>query len=556
MGMGLRRAPRGSIGSGRGRTLLEQSFPVTHMRSSIGAKSEPGAVTWSLNMIPVEGYLRQRPPFRRLNSSSSPVTALCQGQLFKADGTVVTWVLDGDSGGTIKTFNWSTLAFTTTVSAANLSSASITLNASGRAYWCVFNNLVVFNDGTNRPWTWDGTSGAGGLTSLTNAPSVCYGRPTVYYAKLFFIKNTDRRTIVWSEENAANTGYEAGGYSNVWTLGQDTTAPIVAVHGTNDGLFYFRPNSIGVIRGAVGTDFVTSGVQPSVSTEHGCVSPDGVARESARDVWFVNQHGSPCVIPAGGEAREVYAIRSSLDATGPSDLFGYDDFAVTPSAIVIADMRISLLRAGLAWPFPTVWVGMTTATGSPGVALLLHEDTGRAVTWVKPFGTGALSMVALEPLYDTTEGEWVMGYVTGGYLFVAGHQRVIAGNDMNTSGAQVDMTCRVITAPLGSDAPLELHYDMLHLAIGGANTNQLSGTAQVLTSRKPRVPSASTAQSWATTTLETSEPRTQHLRLGLNQAGRWARVMVQSPGTLGMGGFSIHGIGVEVVPESVGSDVL
>lgn len=544
-----------AIRAGTGPVLLSQDFPVTHMAPSVGIPAPSGSCSWLLNMIPVDGYLRQRPPFSRLNSSAGPNTPLAQGQLWKGDGTVVTWVLNG--GGTIYSFDWSTLAFTSVVSTANFTTAGITVKASGRAYWCVFNNTLVVNDGTNRPWTWDGTSGAGGLTSLSNAPSACYGRPTVYYAKLFFIKNSDRRTIVWSEENLANTGYEAGGYSNVWVLGQTTSAPLTAIHGTNDGLYYWRASSVGVIRGAVSTDFATSGVHDSVSGEHGCVAVEGVAMAGQRDIWFVNQHGSPCFLPAGGSPVELAGMGVNLSTSYPSDGFGYGDFTTTMSATVLADMRVVYVRNGLAWPFPTVWVTLTTDAGAPGVALVLNAETRLPVCWVKPFGANALSMSVLENLYDTVQGEWMPCYLaTGfGFLYGAGHQRSISGNDQGSAGASADTTCRLVTSPMAGDAPLEMLFDILHLVVGGANSNQISGTAQLLTSRKPYVSLASTAQSWTTTLLATGSPRQQHLRLGFAQSGRWARVMVQTPGALGLGGFSVHDIRLEAIPQAVGLEV-
>src|SRR5688572_19105391 len=87
------------------------------------------------------------------------------------------------------------------VSTANLTTAGIVLANVGRVFMVPFNGLMLISDGVNLAFTWNGTAGAGGLVELTNAP-VFYGRPTVYYGKVFGIKDTERDTIVWSEENA------------------------------------------------------------------------------------------------------------------------------------------------------------------------------------------------------------------------------------------------------------------------------------------------------------------------------------------------------------------
>ena len=98
-------------------------------------------------------------------------------------------------GGKFYTYNWGTDVFTEVVTAANFTTASITLSSTAKCYAVTMADKMVVTDGVNTPWMWDGTTGASGLTKLTNCP-VLYGRPTVYYAKLFGIKNTERSTMV------------------------------------------------------------------------------------------------------------------------------------------------------------------------------------------------------------------------------------------------------------------------------------------------------------------------------------------------------------------------
>lgn len=241
--------------------------------------------------------------------------------------------LDGDEftvaivGGTFYTLDWSTETWSNVVTAANFSSASITVSSSARIYGVPFNNTMVFTDGVNNPWTWTGASGAGGLTSLTNAP-VAFGPPTVYYGKLFFIKNTDRSTFVWSEENAANTGYEAGGYNNAWTLGQTDTNQLTCLLGANEALYVWREHSTTKIVGEVTTNFSSTGTREAVSSTVGTKAPGSVFF-SGSDIFFADAQGRPHVIRPGSEAVPIWqdfdqTIRG-LDSTKFDEIEGYRD---------------------------------------------------------------------------------------------------------------------------------------------------------------------------------------------------------------------------------------
>lgn len=202
------------------------------------------------------------------------------------------------------------------VSTTNLTSATVTLNATGRVYFTEFNNTLVVTDGTNTPFTWDGTVSAG-LTSLTNAP-VAFGPPASYYAKLFFVKNTARDTIVWSEENAANTGYEAGGANNAWQLTQSGAGPIYRLLGRNEALYYWRRNSIGTIRGAVLSDFTASGVHDDISREVGTIAPESVIDYEGY-IWFTDAIGRPWRYAPGGRLEPIWQNVAALFAGSGTD---------------------------------------------------------------------------------------------------------------------------------------------------------------------------------------------------------------------------------------------
>lgn len=193
-------------------------------------------------------------------------------------------------------------SWTRRVTTANLTTAGITLAGDGRVFTVQFGSVMVISDGVNTPFTWDGSAGAGGLVKLTNAP-VFYGRPTVYYGKLFAIKNTERDTIVWSEENQPNTGYEAGGFNNAWSLTQTGGGSLYALLGTNEALYYWRANRVGAIRGAVTPDFTASGTHDDVGTE-GTTDTEAVCYVGGL-VWFADTMGRPHYIE-GGRAVDAW----------------------------------------------------------------------------------------------------------------------------------------------------------------------------------------------------------------------------------------------------------
>lgn len=239
---------------------------------------------WDAPRSPSFGNPTAQGIFAFNSAAGTMLIAFAKGDLWKCDGS-----------------SW-TLLYTN----ATIASTGITLSTTAQIYGCQFGNVMVFNDGINQPWTWDG----GTFVKLTNAPTKCFGKPTVYYAKLFFIKDVasggaDRNTLVWSEENQPNTGYEAGGFNNSWPLVQMGQGPLYAIIGLNDGLYYFRRTSIGVVRGAVTPDFRAAGVHDDVSLEHGTTSPRGVCFYRER-IWFVDTTGHPMMFPIGGPMEPLW----------------------------------------------------------------------------------------------------------------------------------------------------------------------------------------------------------------------------------------------------------
>lgn len=368
------------------------------MRDSLDpmVSNDPTRARLIQNMLPLEldkpSAFVGRPGFDQAGAqlgASAKRTGQLVCQFTKLDGTEYTVAIVGGQG--IYTYDWSAEAWTQVVTVANLTTNAIVLSETARCYAVTFNDTLVISDGTNKPFTWTGASGAGGLTLLANAP-VLYGQPTVYYAKLFGIKNTERNVIVWSEENDATIGYETAPYSNSWQLGQTDQEGIYAIRGTNEALYYFRARSTGSIRGAVTSEFTADGTHEGVSPTEGTISPDGVEVVGDDErLFFINADAQPHYVqggvrPAFDDIRETIRglDRSKLvnaitrfDPTTGLVLFGVAETSQSnPSAILCYNPVLNVPVA--------IWRGFTyTAMGvvknGSGVPVLMHlSDDGYA----------------------------------------------------------------------------------------------------------------------------------------------------------------------------------
>lgn len=398
----MARAPRRQVKPYRQLT----AGPFVGMRDSLDplASSDPTRALSILNMRPLEldkpSSFVGRPGFDQAGSqlgASNKRTGQLVYQFTKLDGTEITLAIVGGQG--IYTYNWSTETWSQSVSVANLTTASITLSETARCYAATFTDKVLISDGANTPFLWDGTSGAGGLTSLTNCP-VLYGQPRVHYAKVFGIKSAERSVQVWSEENDATIGYEAAPYSNTWQLGQTDQEALVALAPTNDAEYYFRARSAGAILGAVTPEFTTDGTHEGVSQSVGTASPDGTVVVGGR-VFFIDADGQPHVID-GGRAKPIFddlreTIRT-LDKAKLSQAIARYDPTLGLVLFGVVESSQSLPSAILAYnpilDVPvSVWTGFTFNTfgvvkNGAGVPVLMHlSNDGYAYDHGAPDGS-------------------------------------------------------------------------------------------------------------------------------------------------------------------------
>lgn len=192
------------------------------------------------------------------------------------------------------------------ISAAQLTGAGITFSALLSVQAVGFDGTLVVVGG-GRPFTWTGANGVG-LVSLTNAPFAA-SHVTVYYSKLVMLdgSGTQHVTILWSEENQANTGYAAGGYNNAWELTQTSQEDVTGILGTNEGLYFWRAYSVGIIRGAVTASFQSDGVHDSVYQGSGVFGNYGSTTWCADSIFWTDMKG------------QVMAFRPGVGVTNLTD---------------------------------------------------------------------------------------------------------------------------------------------------------------------------------------------------------------------------------------------
>jgi hypothetical protein len=532
--------------------------------------ARPGYAHLCVNCCPAwpGGPIRSRPGIAAMGTGAGNVVYAIFS-FYTAASVLVTGrlVKDGALGAAhLDTYNWGTGVWTTVLTAAQIYAAlAFDVGSAAKVDWVPFKGTIVFSDGQNVPWTWDGTAGAG-IVKLTNAP-VAYGKPTVHYAKLFFIKNAERNTIVWSEENQPNVGYEAGGYNNAWTLTQTGGAPLVALLGTNACLYYWRSKSTGKILGAVTPDFQNAGVHDSVSTAVGCGDFRSVTRYGT-ETWWMDDNGGFQVLPDGGLLEDVtpLALRSSQVAT--VDPFGFETLGwVRPQPSGVFGPIECLASAFTQGPGTgpgadrgRVWFSLQGGTSREWVGVIVFDAPTRKAQGYFTFPT-VLSQMAT--LTGPSAGE-VLAFSTpqtapsGGnklWLYGLGAQGAAAGGaDAGPAAGTTAIACTFVDGPARLVPEVESAFtrvDLTAFVDCAQVTPAVVFNLRWVSSEYPSATVTPAAQAQQIPAAGTVAVYTeQHLAYGVATVGRWFRPVVQW--NMGAGneafGSGIKALSVDATP--------
>ena len=422
------------------------------------------------------------------------------GQYTKLDGTESTIRI---CGGLLDTYNWTTDAWTNVA----LSGAGVALPASGIVYATVFANKLVVqpNDGTNKPFTFDGTT----FVSLTNSPAL-WGPVTVYYAKLFGVMNTSRNTVVWSEENDPTLGYDTATYNNAWQLGQTDQEAVRCLVGTNEALYYWRERSLGAIRGAVTPDFSSDGTREGVSETVGTISPACVVVWD-REIYFLDADARPHVLTFGGALTPLWDnVRETSWRTTKSYL---------TSAVGEAYPAANLVLLGFRY----------TDTSYPGRCYAIDVSTKQIA--------GQFDGYTFERMGTVKNATGTLYLVHGsptGYVYKHGNPDEAVWTDTAVAGdgGTQAVTHKVIGPALGYDTATEKHWERLDIAVvlyttltnvaAGYTTPRGSQTTLNVASVAGGLSFWDGASVWDTATWS-DEGMERHLSYGISAEGRWLR---------------------------------
>lgn len=379
-----------------------------------------------LNLLPRDaingGPLDPRPGLNHLGSTTALAEIQHITEFAKANGNRERVIIAG--GEIFSLANWTGASWTTEITGAQLTAASITLKTTGRVWSVVLNGNLVVSDGVNTPFMWDGTGG-GGLTLLSNAP-VFYGPPTIYAGKVFGIKNAERDTMVWSEENDPTTGYEAGGFNNSWSLTQTGDKALEAIKGTNDALFFWRIDSIGAIQGKVTPTFRSEATDDLISEGIGTRFPDAILVHG-RDIWFADQRGRFQVLHIDSGLRTPAPWLSLADEFSSPAFEDTDDHEYSVQFVGASEVG-SIISTSTCFHVPGTdlvgfTLGTTPASTQTFTKILFHDTTYEPQSiWQK---AGAVSLTdMLTTVWTDTGGDPRLVVADGNSGFVWGYDRI------------------------------------------------------------------------------------------------------------------------------------
>lgn len=487
----------------RTKNVLEGA-PIVGMDDTIDWNvARPGYARELLNV-----YVPPGRPGRRVVGRPGllPTTGLSSGtvqiitQLRKLDGTRYTICI---CGGVFYTLNWTSKVWTEAVDATAFSGASITLSTTARFYAYSFNDKIIFWDGTNTAWMWDGTTD-GGLTKLT-AAGVPNATPVTgpYYVKPFFAKSTEKNAIIWGEEGDATIGYEAGGYLNVWSpMGG---GPIRAIAATNTALIVAEENRMIRITGAVSTDFQTAATRSDLSETVGTNSPMLVTDSG---VVLLSSQGEP------------YVIRD-----GMADM--WRDCQVATSTMDLGTLASAVL---LEWPvIDAVLIGVPMSPNTSISQWLLYRISEDQPRYIGRWDMG-INDTAGVVLNDALVPTMLVAGDGDGSVYIVSQPNGNVWDDQFVGGTEA-IPHQVTWQPLGADADTERKYDRATVILDGASTASTVSFSYQTTRGTSMVQTADLTVAGGsdllgisftlgTSTLASSTPE-RRVVFGLNGDGRW-----------------------------------
>lgn len=195
------------------------------------------------------------------------------------------------------------------------------------------NGQLIVSDSVNRPWVGTALSSTPITGTAIDMDGVggswsALGEPQVYIDTVQFIARTVPSGsavtagigIVWSEPNQPAVGYTQSGFENFWNLIQTGTTQLFALKATNNGMYYFRENAIGVLTGQPSVNFQNTATQDVVSYNLGCVASKSI-KIFGNYVYFCDAKGRPWRFAIGGVPEPIWLqVRQFYEAAASANV--------------------------------------------------------------------------------------------------------------------------------------------------------------------------------------------------------------------------------------------
>ena len=403
-----------------------------------------------------------------------------------------------------------------------------TIDTASRIFCVTFANKLIVTDGVNTPWQYDPATGAVALIQYDSIPSawVAYGQPTIYGAKLFFIVKTiagvsQRTSMVWSEENTPLVGYQQTNFANYWTLVQTSGDQLVALVGTNGGLYYFRENSIGLISGLVNSTFRTTATQDAVSLTVGTTSPGSVLKEG-NFIWFLDRMGRPFRLRIGGQPEPLWKqMQVDVDASIAYGTYTTSQLERWGSAAWHQELGVvsfacwsTILGSGL--PAAAVYIFDDTSGSFGGSWSFAAGERGNAIAC-----QGLLRDVNARQRFVILGGDVADLTDNGGAVWM--HNLLASGGGSYYLDNVTQLSSLIQSRMLSDDVSTEFIFDRLDVELAGDAGQTAFGQVVTLSTGTQRA-NTGAVQSLTTTTLRQG---TGHAAFGLLERGRALRCTVQ-----------------------------
>lgn len=465
----------------------------------------------ALNMLPLypgrPGPYIQRPSMTRQSATIFGSSLSVSGSIGATTGSApINWSFD-PIGLTI--YVGLPLSPVLAVPQATFLAAGVASNSTQQVLWHEYLGGVVFTDGQQQPFYWDGATG---IQKLTAAP-VAYGPPAVYYGKLFFIRADNQRTISWSEEAQPNVGYAS--LDNEWELVQSASAPLCVLVGTNEALYYWRSRGIGKITGAVTADFQASGTHDSISETLGVpLSPvqQRYVAIGAGGTFFFRSADNRFYFLRAGEEPTAIVMPPFETETGRASPF---DVTTYVAPIWAVGTSVYALPPFGSLDYPTTWFQLVDQTQGTSY-YVVHGRTGQPLG----FCAFANAVPPLDVLLGASSDCFVGGVASDGRCYAM--QGVTSTGDWNTAGGTPGTTYALLFPPMEAPPGFAAEFDLLSLTRRAtANITASGGTATLLllSSERASYPTAPTQ----TVPLPATTVNDQ-VTVGINESGRWLRV--------------------------------